>query len=126
MTVEYCFANTVFKYCNGIVPRYIHEMFQPSLCGNSTRLKMAFSIHLRKENTGQKRLSFLGPKILSERNPSIKNFKTAFFYVCPKFFLVIISILLIRSSHFYLVFPPIFSYTFEGDPNGNKHLSELL
>ena len=51
-------------------------MFQPSLCGNSTILKMALGIHLRKENTGQKRLSFLVPKILSERNPSIKNFKT--------------------------------------------------
>ena len=27
-----CIANTVFKYWNGTVPGYIHEMFKPSLC----------------------------------------------------------------------------------------------
>ena len=30
--VEYCIPNTVFKYWNGIVPAYIHEIFKPSLC----------------------------------------------------------------------------------------------
>ena len=29
--VEYCIANTVFKYWNRIVPGYIHEMDKPSL-----------------------------------------------------------------------------------------------
>ena len=30
--VGYCIANTVFKYWNGIVAEYLHEMFKPSLC----------------------------------------------------------------------------------------------
>ena len=30
--VESCIANTLLKYWNGIVARYIHEMFKPSLC----------------------------------------------------------------------------------------------
>ena len=32
---------------------------------------------LRKENTGQKSLSFLGPNIWSKINPGIKNIKTS-------------------------------------------------
>ena len=75
--VEYCIANTVFKYWNGIVPGYIHEMLQPSLCRYSTRSQMALDIPLRKINTGQKSLSLLGPKIRSKINPSIKNVKTS-------------------------------------------------
>ena len=71
--VEYCIANTVFKYWNEIVPGYIHEMFMPSLCRYSTRSKMASDIPLRKANTGQKSLSFLGPKIRSKIDPSVKN-----------------------------------------------------
>ena len=75
--VEYCIANTVFKYWNGIVPGYIHEMFKPSLCRYSTRSQMALDIPLRKTNTGQKSLSFLGPKIWSKIDPSIKNVRTS-------------------------------------------------
>ena len=30
--VEYCIVNTIFKYWNGIVTGYIHEIFKPSLC----------------------------------------------------------------------------------------------
>ena len=30
-TVEYCIGNTGFKYWNGILPEYIHEMFKPLL-----------------------------------------------------------------------------------------------
>ena len=48
--VEYCIANTIFKYWNRILPGYIHEMGKPSLCRYSTRSQMA----LRKTNTGQK------------------------------------------------------------------------
>ena len=57
--VEYCITNTVFKYWNGIVPGYVHEMFKPSLCKYSTRSQMALDIPLWKTNTGQKSLSFL-------------------------------------------------------------------
>ena len=73
---EYCIANTVFKYWNGIVPGYIHEMFKPSLCRYSTRSQMTPDIPLRKTNTGQKSISVLGPKIWSKIGPSIKSVRT--------------------------------------------------
>ena len=76
--VEYCIANTVFKYQNGILPGYIHEMFKPSLC---TRSEMTLDIPLRKTNTGQKSLSFLGPKIWFKISPSIKNARTSFSFM---------------------------------------------
>ena len=70
-------ANTVFKYWNGIVPGHLYEMFMPSLYRCSTRLQVALDIPLRKTNTGQKSLSFLGPKIWSKIGPSIKNVRTS-------------------------------------------------
>ena len=77
MTVEYCIANTVFKYWNGIVPGYIYEMFKPSFCRYSTRSQMALDILFRKTNKRQKSLSFLGPKTWSKIDPSIKNVQTS-------------------------------------------------
>ena len=74
--VEYCIANTVFKYWNGIVPGYIHEMFKPSFCRYSARSQMALDIPLWKTNTGEKSLYFLGPKIWSKIGPSIKIIRT--------------------------------------------------
>ena len=84
--VEHCIANTVFNYWNGIVLGYFHEMFKPSLCRYNTRSQMAFDIPLRKTNTGQKNLSFLGPKIWSKIDPSIKNVRTlsAFMHAIKK------------------------------------------
>ena len=79
--VEYCIANTIFKYWNGIVLGYIHEMFKPWLSKYSTRSKMASDIPLRKANTGQKSLSFLGPKIWSKISPIIKNARTSFSFM---------------------------------------------
>ena len=75
--VEYCIVNTIFKYWNEIVPGYIHEVFKPWLCRYSTRSQMALDILLWKTNTGQKSLSFLGPKIWSKIGPSIKNVRTS-------------------------------------------------
>ena len=75
--VEYCIVNTVFKYWNGIVPGYIHEMFKPSLCRYSTRSQMALEIPLPKTKTGRKSLSLLGPKIWCKIGPSIKNLRTS-------------------------------------------------
>ena len=66
---------------NGIVPGYIHEMFKPSLCRYSTRSQMALDIPLRKTNTGQKILSFLGLKIWSKIDLSIKNVRTSSSFV---------------------------------------------
>ena len=77
--VECCIANTVFKYWNGIVSGSIHEMFKHSLCRYSTRSQMTLDIPLRKTNTGQKSLSFLGPKIWSKIGPSIKNVRASSF-----------------------------------------------
>ena len=34
---EYCIANTVFKYWNGILAGQIHEMFKPSFSRHSKR-----------------------------------------------------------------------------------------
>ena len=71
--VEYCIVNTIFKYWNGIVPGYIHEVFKPWLCRYSTRSQMALDILLWKTNTVKKSLSFLGPKIWSKIGPNIKK-----------------------------------------------------
>ena len=75
--VEYCIANTVFNYRDGVAPGYIHEIFKPSLCRCSTRSQIALDIPLRKVNTWKESLSFLGPKIWSKIDPSIKNVKTS-------------------------------------------------
>ena len=75
--VDNCIANTFFKYWDGMVPGYIHDMFKTSLCRYSTRSQMALDMPLRKTNTGQKNLSFLGPKIWSNIGPSIKNVRTS-------------------------------------------------
>ena len=84
--VEYCIVNTVFKYCNGIVPGYIHEMFKSSFCRYSTGSLVALDIPLRKTNTGEKSLSILGPKIWPKLGPSIKNVRTSssFMYAIKK------------------------------------------
>ena len=65
--VEYCIANTIFKYRNIIVPGYIHEMFKPSLCRYSTRSQMALDITLRKTSIGQKKLILLRTKDMVEK-----------------------------------------------------------
>ena len=69
--VQYCIENTFFKHWNGFVPGYNHEMFKPSLCRFSTRSQIAM-----ENNTGQKSLSYLEPKIWSKIGPSIKNVRT--------------------------------------------------
>ena len=74
--VEYCIANTAYKYWNRTVPGYIHEMFKSSHCRYSMRSQMAFDIPLQKSNTGQKSLSFFRPKVWSKIGPSIKNVRT--------------------------------------------------
>ena len=51
-------------------------MFKLSICRYSTRPHMTLDLPLRKTNTGQKSLSFLGTKIWSKIDPSMKNAKT--------------------------------------------------
>ena len=55
--------NTFCKYWYRTVPGYIYEMFQPSLWTYSKKSQMALDMFLQKISTGQKSLSFLGPKI---------------------------------------------------------------
>ena len=54
VTVEYCVANTVFNYWNGILPGYTHEMFKPSLCIYSARSQMTLDKPLWKKIQGKK------------------------------------------------------------------------
>ena len=76
--VEYCIANSVFKYWNGIVKRYVYdEMFKSLLCRYSTRSQMALDIPLWTTNTGQKKLILFRAKIWSKIDPSIKNVRTS-------------------------------------------------
>lgn len=55
--VEHCIVNTVFKYWNGTVSGYIHEMFNLTICRCSTKSRMELDLLLRKTDTGQKSLS---------------------------------------------------------------------
>ena len=100
--VEYCITNAVFKYWDGIVPGYIHEMFKPSLCRYCTRSQIALDIPLWKTNTGQKTLSFLGPKIWSKIRPSIKNVKTSSSFMYKLLRKIFYFICKTNSSYYYL------------------------
>ena len=75
-TVESCTATALPKYWNAIVPSYINEMFKPSYNRYNTKTQIALYIPLRKINTGQQALSFLGPKIQIKTSHSTKNVKT--------------------------------------------------
>ena len=77
-------------------------MFKPSFCRYSTRSHMALDIPLRKTNTGQKSLSFLGPKIWSKIGPSIKNVRTStsFMHAIKKTFYLIRKT---NSSYYHLM-----------------------
>ena len=46
--IENCIVNIVFKYSNGIVPEYIHEMFKPSLYRYSRRSQMENKFRAKK------------------------------------------------------------------------------
>ena len=67
--LEYCIANTVFKYWNGIALGYIHEMFKLSLYRYSTRSQVALDIPLQKTNRGQKKLILLRAKNMVQNMP---------------------------------------------------------
>ena len=100
--VEYCIANTIFNYSNGIVPGYIHKMFKPSFCKHSTRSQMTLDIPLQKTNTGQKSLFFLRPKIWSNISLVSKmlEHRLLLCMLLRKIIYFIIGILLSSSSYF--------------------------
>ena len=74
--VELCTATTVFKFWNQLTPSYFEDIFTPSFNKYITRSQMALDIPLRKTIIGQKRISFLGPKVCSKTNNSLKAVKT--------------------------------------------------
>ena len=51
-------------------------MFMPCYNSFSTRSQMALDMPLRKINTGQQALSFLGPKIWTKISHGTKNVRT--------------------------------------------------
>ena len=74
------------KYWNGIVPGYNHEIFKLLLyrCSGNTK-------------TGKKIFSFLGPKIWSKLNASIKNAKKLISFMDP------IKNVVLCSTFFFLL-----------------------
>ena len=51
--VELCTAATVFKYCKGIAPSNLNDMFMPSLNNYNTKSQMALDIPFCRTNKGQ-------------------------------------------------------------------------
>ena len=74
--VELCTATTVFKFWNQLTPSYFKDIFTPSVNKYNTRSQMALDIPLQKTTIGQKSISFLGPKIWSKTNNSLRAVKT--------------------------------------------------
>ena len=46
LLVEFCFTNTPFKCCNGVVPEYISEILKDSLCRYSAKSLMTLGLYL--------------------------------------------------------------------------------
>ena len=118
--VEYCIANTVFKYWNGIVPGYIHEMFKPSLCRYSTRSQMALDIPLRKAKTGQKCLSLLGPKY-GQKSPLVSKMLEHRLLLCMLSRKIFYFIYKTNSSYYYLLMIDIIIWFFHSNIISSCH-----
>ena len=69
-------ATTVFKFWNQLTPSYFEDIFTPSFNKYNTRSQKALDIPLQKTTTGQKNISFLGPKVRSKTNNSLTAVKT--------------------------------------------------
>ena len=74
--VELCTATTVFKFWNQLTPFYFEDIFTPTFNKYNTRSQVALDIPLRKATIRQKSISFLGPKVLSKTNSSLKAVRT--------------------------------------------------
>lgn len=55
---------------------YRHILFKLSYCSHNTRSQMALDRRLRKINTEQQALSFLGPKMWIKTSHCVTNVKT--------------------------------------------------
>ena len=74
--VDQRIATNVFKYWQQTTPSYVNEIFVPSKNSYNTRSQMPLDIPLRKTETGQKNISFLGPYIWNKLNNDLKKVKT--------------------------------------------------
>ena len=74
--VELCTATTLLKFWNQLIPSYFQDIFTPTFNKHNTRSQMALDIPLRKTTIGQNIISFLGPKVWSKTNSSLKAVKT--------------------------------------------------
>ena len=74
--VELCTSTNVFKYCKGIAPSFLNNMFMPSINNYNTRSELALDIPLFRTIKGQESMSFLGPKIWNKVSSNIKTAAT--------------------------------------------------
>ena len=71
--VELCTSTNVFKYCKGIAPSFLNNMFMSSINNYNTRSELALDIPLFRTIKGQESMSFLGPKIWNKVSQNIKT-----------------------------------------------------
>ena len=74
--VELSIATIVFKFWNQLTPSYFEDIFKPFFNKYNTGSQMELDILFRKTTIGQKSISFLGPKVWSKTNNSLKAVKT--------------------------------------------------
>ena len=71
--VEQCLALNVYKYFNKIAPSYVNDLFLRSRnLYNTRRSHTALDIPLKKSNTGQKSISYLGPSLWNKLDSGLK------------------------------------------------------
>ena len=75
--VEQCLALNIYKYFNKIAPSYVDDLFLRSQNPyNTRRSQTALDIPLKKSNTGQKSISFLGPSLWNKLDFGLKTAPT--------------------------------------------------
>ena len=76
--VEQCICASVFKFFNGLSPSYSSDVFHPADQSRITRRSKDHLIFpLRKSSTGQKSLSYLGPKLWNNLPSNLKSANSA-------------------------------------------------
>ena len=101
--IEYCIVSPVVKYWNGIVPRYIHEMFKPSLWRHSASshgIGHAFAenkyrtkklIHLRAKNKANINCTLIS-RVLKHRLLLCMLLRKTFYFICKHRLIQILTI----------------------------------
>ena len=71
--VEQCLALKVYKYFKRIAPSYVNDIFLRSQNSyNTRRSQTALDIPLKKTNTGQKSISYLGPSLWNKLDSHLR------------------------------------------------------